>query len=507
MPPNQGYKITKDGGLILHSSIAVDNAMSNPSADSIQGAGFGDSITDLDRQFVSEREPVAHFLTYGVAADISEKWFTVNDPDTEEADPALDRGVQDALAGLKAKARFTQAVSFERVYGWSLIVGAFTDAASLASLKKPLKSGSELKQLSVYPKTAVRIVTTDLDPMSPRYGEPVIYELNRGNGILTEIHFTRVCLVKSRGMATSNTLNDTSHSDSVLDVCWDDMTCGRNIRWGASQWMYRTGSGFAVIGFPAGTPVAKLEEYADSGAFANLMARTYMCIAQNSTTENNGVTLEFKGVSGVALDPTPFFKTNVEQIAIATGIPQAKLVGAQAGAVTGSEVNMQDYYKVVSRCQSALEDVVRWIIDRLSESGQIKLVSSSTAMDYRHKTARNYLVEWNSAFELSEESEAQIENTHTQANSNKLKYMSKDEVRAEEGLDPLPDGAGEWKDVSEGLQLFNQKGIPNDPKNPKAKQEEEPNKLKEQLNNSDMFITFAPKPKHPAKVKHDDKHS
>jgi phage-related protein (TIGR01555 family) len=512
LPPNPGFKVTRDGGLILHPSLAVasDNTMQNTGTDMLTGAGFGDAIPDSDRLWMSQREPVAHFLTCGVAADITEKWFTINDPDTEEADPALDRSVQDALATLKFKHKLTKAIEPERIYGWSLLVGAFADAVSQEALSKPLRQNSELKQLTVYPKTAVRIVEWEKDPMSPRYGEPVIYELDRGNGLKTPIHYTRTCLVKTRGAVTKNALTEQNISDSVLDPVWDDMTCGRNIRWGAAQWMYRTGSGFAVISFPEGSSVADLEAWSSSGAFANLMSRTYICLAQNSMQANTGMTFEFKGAAGATLDPVPFFKTNVEQIAIATGIPQAKLVGAQAGAVTGSEINMQDYYKMISRCQSALEDVVRWVIDRLAESGQIKLVASNTATDkldklklkfakvfgrdYRHRTAQTYLVEWNSAFELSEKDEATIDETHTRSNVNKLKYMSKDEVRAEDGLDPLPDGAGEWKDVAEGLQLFNQNTPSNDPKNPSAKQDPDQNKkMQETLNNSDTFITFVPR--------------
>jgi hypothetical protein len=345
----------------------------------------------------------------------------------------------------------------------------------------------------------VHVVETDYNPMSLRYGEPIIYELNRGNGLLTEVHYSRCCLVKSRGMTTTNALNDTIHSDSVLDIVWDDMTCGRNIRWGAAQWMYRTGSGFAVIGFPAGTTQDKLESWSSSGAFANLMSRTYICIAQNDPQTNNGMTFDFVGAKGVALDPTPFFKTNLEQISIATGVPQAKLIGAQAGAVTGSEVNMQDYYKVVSRCQYALEDVIRWIIDRMAEAGQIKLVSSSSTatdklkeklakvfgVDFKHKRAQTYTVEWNNPFEMSPKDEATTELLHEQANQIKLEYMPKDEVRALEGLDPLPNGEGKGI-APKGISLFNKGGNP---------QKQDP--MQNQLNQSDMFITFAP----PTKVK------
>ena len=462
MSKARGYKIMKDGTMILHPDIGSDEAKGDsiqiPQVDTAEGAAFGGTITDTDRAFAAEREPVAHFLTYGVAADITEKWFLINDPDTEESDPALDRTVQSALSKLEFKKHLTEALESERIYGKSLLVGAFSDAQTIDALKNPLKKGSELLQLAVYPGTKNAKKTKefwvdrkDEEPNSSRYGEPIIYKLDRGSGSYLFVHYTRVCPVQTRSNATS-----------ILDPIWDDLTCGRNIRWGASQWMYRTGGGFPVIAFPAGTTAAQLEAYHNSGGFSNLMSRTGIFIAQNSQTENDGMTFSFEGAAGHALDPAPFYQTNVEQISIATGIPQAKLVGAQAGAVTGSEVNMQDYFKVVSRDQSKVEYVVRWTIDRLADSGQLKIVKAAVdrnsdsyhvdllkkmyrrviRRDYRHKTAENYEVEWNSAFELSELSEAQVELTHVQANVDKLEYMTIDEVRAEENLDPLPNGEG-----------------------------------------------------------------
>ena len=179
---------------------------------------------------------------------------------------------------------------------------------------------------------------------------------------------------------------------------------------------------------------------------------------------------EFKGAQGRALDPQPFFQTNDEQISKGTGVPQPKLVGAQAGAVTGSEINMQDYYKVISRIQSALEDCVRWVIDKLAESGQLSLIKVGSDKegklkalfnrvfgDYRHKTAKTYQIKWNSAFELSEVEQKQIELTHAQANQSKLDYMTVDEVRAQEGLDPLPNGEGTSLKKS-GFNVFGKEG-------------------------------------------------
>jgi hypothetical protein len=304
------------------------------------------------------------------------------------------------------------------------------------------------------------------------------------------------------------------------------MGCGRNIRWGAAQWMYRTGSGFPVVGFPAGTTPQQLQAWFESGLFNNLMSRTGIFIAQNSTQENTGMTFEFKGPAGQSLDPTPFYQNNIEQIAIATGYPQSKMRGVQAGAVTGSEVNQQDYFKAISRDQeNYCEEPIRWIIGCLVDSGQLSMIQSAvdktsenyavrllkntvkrlTKKDYRHKTVQQYLINWNSAFELSEKDEATIEESHVRANQGKLDYMSIDEVRTEEGLEPLPDGMGEWKDKAQGLQLFgnnNGEAKPNDPNNPQMKgnmQEEQ----QKQMNNADKFLLIDLTPK---KVSHEHPH-
>jgi hypothetical protein len=436
MPPNpKGIKATRDGGLFIHPSALDSEEGSSiriPQVATELGAGFGDEITDADRFFASEREPVANKLTYGVAKDVFDKWFTVDDPSTEGGDPKIDEAVQDALTILKAKEKLTKAVEYERIYGWSLIVGSFNDVSDVKNLQKPLAKGSQLMQIEAYPETSVEVWTKDPNPNSIRFGEPETYKVNRGEGLYLYIHYTRVFKVQTR-----------SNGASVLDPVWDDLCCGRNIRWGTAQWMYRTGGGFPVIKFPLGTTKEQLEEWVDSSAFSNLMSRTYIGITGD-------MDFDFRGAAGRALDPQPFFHTNLEQISAGSGIPEPMLRGAQAGALTGSEVNQQQYYKVISGIQACLESAIRWIIDRLVEAGQVNLLQKPIKYkisDQMRKWLKmdasprpellKYVIEWVSAFELSELDEKQASLLEEQANEVRLKYMTKDEVRAMNDLDPL----------------------------------------------------------------------
>ena len=459
-----GFKNTNDGGLIIHPDIVGDTSTSVNTATSLKTSGFGDSITDQARATMASREPICHFLTFIVASDMLDKWFSVDDPDTETADPALDRGCQRFFNTLHFKTYLRTGLISAFTFGRSLLVGGFNDAKTTQDLMKPKALNAQLMQLDVYPEIyqcqkvkEFEVVTVDLDPASTRYGKPLMYKVTRTSlnesGQQTSstvyIHWTRVCEV--------------GDGTSVLDVIWDDMTCGRNIRWAVAQALYRMGSGFPVLSFPEGTTPAELQAFAANGAFNNLMSKTYIMLVQNHLDKNDGITIDFKGASGVRIDPTPFQKQNIEQMSIATAYPQAKLIGAQAGAVTGSEVNQQEYYKGISRQQiNYCEDPIRWVIKCGVDGGQISQIKATvdkTASnyhlrlvqnalkrvirgDYRHKTVEDYAINWNDPFQLSALSKADVRLKNSQAALNELNYKTVDEIRVADNMEPLPNGEG-----------------------------------------------------------------
>jgi hypothetical protein len=105
------------------------------------------------------------------------------------------------------------------------------------------------------------------------------------------------------------------------------------------------------------------------------------------------------------------------------------LRGAQAGALTGSEVNEREYFNFISDQQTLYEPIIWELIDRLMDTGQIRRVN-----DYR--------IVWLSGIELSEKDQAAVDLQLAQARNLKTGWMTLDEIRAEEGLNPLPDGSG-----------------------------------------------------------------
>lgn len=72
--------------------------------------------------------------------------------------------------------------------------------------------------------------------------------------------------------------------------------------------------------------------------------------------------LEVQQHNPQVLDPEPYYAELLNSIAGAVGIPAMMLVGAQAGAVTGSETNLDDYHSDLQQLQ---ENILTPIIERV----------------------------------------------------------------------------------------------------------------------------------------------
>ena len=375
----------------------------------IRGAGasaqaeFGQVIDEQDLLFAVKREPIAHRDVFLVSHDVFDKWFEVVEV-AEKPDPKFNEAVQTALDLLNAKAVFTQAAIFERLFGWSIIIVGFVDHAK--SLMDPIENPQEIRDLAVYSPLSFSVQGSDEDkePDSPRFGLPVFYTLNRGGSVGQEkVHFTRVIHVATR-------LIDHAYvGQSVLEPLYDDVTVWRNVRWGLGQTLFRYGSGFPDIELQGATKPL-IDEFLASKQMEGVNSRTFF-------VHNERQKLEFKGLAGRALDPAPYCTPIMESFSMGSGIPLAILRGAQAGALTGSDVNEREYFKVISACQSLYEPLIWQLIDLLMEAGQVPLVG-------------DYTVGWKGGFELNAIDQSAADLNRARAEDLRASFLTVDELRA-----------------------------------------------------------------------------
>ncbi len=384
---------------------------------------FGGTITDQERLFASQREPILKWLVSYVASDIYDQGFRIVEIGNED-DDTLDNAVQAALIELKAKKVLTRLTIFERRWGTSVLLLGYSTTEDKFDWKKPYykENGEpaekvELLQITPYPLRRLKVAKEIKDKTSLRYGQPELYDIFRGTLVTPlRVHWTRVILDAPR-------LDEHPYLGlSVMDPVWDDATGWRNIRWALYQMLWRYGMGYPHFSFE-GADQDDIDDWEAAGGLTDFFVRGVFLSDEKAS-------VKFVGLEGITVEPKEYI--NMAYMSMATGsrISQDILKGVSAGAVTGSETNLKEYAKKISNEQSDVEDVPMELVRRLMETGQVD-------HDYKKKP---FAIEWKGAFELSEVDEARVQLQQSMARKNETEYLKIDEVRVRAGEEPLEEG-------------------------------------------------------------------
>ena len=396
----------------LATAVPSGSSLLIPRSGTGGGCEYGAAITNDLRTFAITREPIAHRVVFTVAHDIFDNWFTLKLEGDEKGEKSkvFDKQIQTELTRLKAKEELTRMSVFERAYQYGILVLGYEQSGDKFQLSEEVENPTSLRYIKAYGPTQITRVDEVKDRDDPRYGLPLIYNIKRSGIANLKVHYSRVIHFATR------LIDHDWKGLSVLDPIWDDLTTIRNICWGMGQTMYRYGSGFPDITF-TGAEQEDIQDWIDAGGLDNWNART-------GFVHNENQTFEFKGPEGHALNPVNFYLPPMERISCGTGIPLAILRGVQAGALTGSEVNQQEYYGLISDEQSGYESGIHKLIN---------IIQSLTKSDKPTKTDQEveFQFEWQSGFELDEKKKAEIEQLQIQTLVAKAQFMTRNELRKE----------------------------------------------------------------------------
>lgn len=406
------------------------------------GGEYGAKITDADRLFAITREPVGHRVVFTVAHDIFDNWFKlellgkdVKKEDTEDFNNKL----QKVLEELKVKAECNRMGMFERGFGWAIIVLNYEGTTDQSIELSEEEKGKKIVQVRAFGPPQISSVKEEKNPEKPRCGLPIEYRIRqKGKATKLKVHWSRTILFSTRDIGVHEW-----KGESVLDNIFDDLVTLRNERWSMGQTLFRYGPGFPDIEFTE-RENADVEKFIQSGRFANLSARTFFAHTDKEK-------LEFKGAAGAALNPEPYYLPVIQSISIGTAIPVAILRGVQAGALTGSDVNLKEYFKLISDEQSAYEPGIKKLIEILYHNNVKTGESTGKATDEEPEELE-FKIEWFSGFELTEREKAEIELIKAQTLRIRGAWRKINELRKEE--DPDDEGIG-----PEGDKLLGQQTI------------------------------------------------
>ena len=302
--------------------------------------GFEDHITDQDYMEAVERNQAAHAIVTDVASDA----FTgfSNSPSFEE------------LFNSTIAAAFKQAYMSCRMYGYCGLLIGYADGSDLSM---PAKQSSKIDYLQPIPKNWI---------------SEIVYKQENGHNVLPltverykvnistapmDIHGSRMVLISNPSLDMG-----TVEGEPSLKCVYDLITVIKSMDWGAGQAMWRHGGGLtAFVVADSRNQQEQIDAIDELVTDINAMTTLTLPAGTQLYTEMNQ-----------GLDPEPYYRVVIQQLALGTRIPTSILIGSQAGSLTASTKDRHDYYELLGDIQSdILTPALMDILKRFQMSGQL----------------------------------------------------------------------------------------------------------------------------------------
>jgi hypothetical protein len=401
------------GFRILSDAQSFRNQVSNvlvPGSQALAGWTYGQDISEAMLAEAMIRDPIGHRITFHVSHDVFDHWFNLKSTKKAAQTEDFDQKLQEALSLLQAKAEWTKAGVFERGFGWSLLAMSYVDGAS--STIEPVKNPTDMVGVKAYAPTQISGWDEDKDAKLPdgtinrNFGYPKVFKIRQKSTISTlDVHFSRCIILATR--FTGQEVYDWQ-GQSALIPAFDTLVSLRRNSWVFSTAAYRLAVPFIDVTMTDAED-AEIAAYAASGAFDNLTG-------QKAFVHGDDRKLDFLSAEGKVLDPQKYALPDLERVSVATKIPLAILRGAQAGALTGSEVNLKEYFMLISNEQQAYENSLRTFINR------VMAVKTETAL-------QDYKFDWLYPTSLTEKEKLEIEDLKCNIANKRDKYFKRNEIR------------------------------------------------------------------------------
>ncbi|SHI62162.1 hypothetical protein SAMN02745671_01183 [Anaerovibrio lipolyticus DSM 3074] len=319
--------------------------------------------------------------------------------------------VQSILEDLKAKSVFSEALSWDRLYGGCVILMLADDGFTLEDPLN-LKGIKKIEQLLVYDPQDISVVDTYYytDPRDPRYGEPQWYTITGYNGGSFLVHESRI--IKFEGGVVSNRIRKGRNGwgGKVFDrIANDLMRFDSSLSLGLMA-LSRMSQGILKLEGLTNTLSADGgEEMVQKRLHLIDMGRHLMnTIAIDGTDDYDQKNITLSGVKEIIQE----FE---QALSTVTDIPVTILFGrSPAGQNATGEADFESYYNMVSRIQQ------RKLKPKLTRL--LEVISSCS--DYGLNLPAEYTIEFKPLWNASEKEVAETEKLKAEARASEANAMN-----------------------------------------------------------------------------------
>ena len=354
---------------------------------------------------VANEDPLAKYIVRNIAVNAFDDWFILVDMDGKEHTKNAE--IQKKLRFLDAQFIYTQCTTVMRAQGWCWqFVGKEKPQDGQTSPNRRISNYDYFSPLEMGVKTY------------NRDGTPKLLELK-----------IKVPGHKIDGRPVYNAKDFINWNVDPISrksfkgypatwAAWDALTELRYAFNAITWYVMKVGMGAWVVELKKTLDDAEVS--AIQNMFQSLGPRT-VAMVNKDKTEN----IDFKGAQMSTSSFIGLFDGLLGRVSAATGIPRDVFIGASAGKITGSDVNLKALYQVLNGVQSGVERPIRENIDSLD--------ASYIDLEYGFK--------WGVKFVPDAKQEADIGFINAEELAIRgATYLTKNEVREMQGLLPLPGG-------------------------------------------------------------------
>ncbi len=377
------------------------NAQSNK-AQASTSTLWNSNITNKQLVEAYRTNGIGRKLVSKIAKDTFDNWFTVESENEQLINDVsavfstkkkwVNEGETKAL-GLKKYLKESYKVGM--VEGYALLMLGYSDEVDL---KEEVQNPKSLDYLSIVTRGNIRKLLIEKDINSEHYGEIVGAMIKLGTGPPIEVHASRFIYLPV------NQYGNDPEGIGYMKPAYNYLVVLDNVIWSTGQAFYRNAAGFLHYIKKKGKP----------GAMKKIKAQAKETNSLTAWVSDESTEIKDVGVRKSALNPEQYLNVAIFAVSTSFDIPAQIVIGTAAGAVTGSETNLDDYYSDISSKQD---------IDFTPVIEQLIVILQGT----KQVAQGDFKINWNPLQEMNAKEQAEIE---------KLKAET-EKIRIESGvLDP-----------------------------------------------------------------------
>lgn len=344
--------------------------------------GQESELEDKDIELLIRRDELASATITRWAGGVFNKWLEVR-----AETPELQQAIKDLFERLRVKEITKAAYVLAKVYGYSVIsLGLEGGDQDLAN--DPGKP-SGIAYLHAISKKIITKMERDLDPTSPTYGEIKTYTLSIPDGAARkdiEVSAKRMIHWKNPW------IDDSPEGISMFEPLYDKFLAKRNMDFAVGETLFRNAKPWPTLGVPEDADDDEVDDAEE--VFKNINVRSYFI-------KPPGYQFELVATNN-ALNPQPYLDYMLTTLAAGAFGSKVAMLGTEAGALTGSEINMHEKYSIIADEQSNfVEPILHELVLRDQKWGLLP--------------KGRFWFDWNTLWEMDENETADVELKRAQA--------------------------------------------------------------------------------------------